>query len=100
MSRSPFRASIAVPACLAIATLVGAQAIPQVAHAQSVGLERYRALAELAFESDYPTEETLQALEDELYFERAVQVYHWALPAMNMFAMKEGAADTYAKATT
>ena len=52
--------------------------------------DRYKALANLWFEGGYPTEETSSALNDELYFQRAVQAYLWALPAVNMYAMKEG----------
>lgn len=79
---------------LAIA-LLGAVAFSAHTQAAEPGLERYKTLAEMPFSNDYPTDETLQALEDELYFQRAVQVYHWALPAMNMYAMKEGAASSY-----
>lgn len=55
------------------------------------GLENhYEALAGLTFEKDYPTAETTLRLDEELYFQRAVQTYLWALPAVNMYAMKEG----------
>lgn len=57
--------------------------------------DRYETLANLPFESDHPTAETSRALDDELYFQRAVQVYLWALPAVNMYAMKEGQARTF-----
>ncbi len=63
-----------------------------IAASEAPGLDRYQALADLPFQHDFPTDQTLKALEDELYFQRAVQVYLWALPAMNMYAMKEGAA--------
>lgn len=55
---------------------------------------RYAQLAELRLEGGYPSPATEERLEDELYFQRAVQVYLWALPAMNMWAMKEGLAAT------
>lgn len=58
-------------------------------------LNRYKALAQLPFEEGYPTPETSNALNDELYFQRAVQTYLWALPAMNMFAMKRGLGDKF-----
>jgi hypothetical protein len=51
---------------------------------------RYNDLADLPFQQDYPTEETAQRLIDELLFERGVQSYLWALPAVNMWAMKQG----------
>jgi hypothetical protein len=57
--------------------------------------DRYRALAELPFEAGYPTAETTRALDDELFYQRAVQTYLWALPAMNMYAMKKGLGATF-----
>src|SRR5215469_4797239 len=51
---------------------------------------RYNDLADLPFQQDYPTEETAQRLTYELLFEREVQSYLWALPAINMWAMKQG----------
>ena len=51
--------------------------------------------ADLAFVNDYPTAETTLALDEELYYQRAVQAYLWALPAVNMRAMKEGQAKTF-----
>src|SRR5215831_3760845 len=50
---------------------------------------RYEELASLAWDRGYPTPETTRTLDDELYFERAVQTYLWSLPAGNMYAMKE-----------
>ncbi len=52
-------------------------------------LSRYDALANSAFEKDYPTAETSRLLRDELIFQRATQAYIWALPAINIWAMKE-----------
>jgi hypothetical protein len=51
---------------------------------------RYENLAALPFDGGYPTREGIQTLHDELVFERGVQSYIWALPALNMYAMKEG----------
>ncbi len=53
------------------------------------GNDPFKELAELPFDNNYPTKETSKRLEDEIYFQRAIQVYHWVLPAMNMYAMKE-----------
>ena len=39
----------------------------------------------------------LPALADELVFERAVQPYIWALPALNMYAMKEASEKVFGK---
>ncbi len=52
-------------------------------------MDRYRALAELPMEGGYPTSDAAEALAAELFFQRAVQVYLWALPAVNLFAMRE-----------
>src|SRR5258706_20637 len=54
------------------------------AHAQT---SRYEELAELPFEGGYPTREGVATLKDELLFQRAVQSYIWALPALNMYGM-------------
>ncbi len=50
---------------------------------------------DLAFVNDYPTPETTVALDEDLYYQRAVQTYLWALPSVNMYAMKEGQARTF-----
>jgi hypothetical protein len=47
-------------------------------------------LTDLEFPGGYPTSESAQRLFDELDFQRAVQVYLWALPAMNVDAMRLG----------
>lgn len=52
--------------------------------------DRFEALAGQPFEQGYPTAQAARTLGDELFFQRAVQVYLWALPAMNMYSMKEG----------
>lgn len=59
----------------------------------SDSLDRFRALAGAAFEGGYPTDETAAIFDDELFFQRAVQSYLWALPAVNMFAMSKGLGD-------
>lgn len=51
---------------------------------------RWEDLANVPFPNNYPTREAADKLRDELLFERAVQVYLWALPAVNLMAMKEG----------
>jgi hypothetical protein len=52
--------------------------------------DRFQILADAVFDGGYPSAEAAAALTEELYFQRAVQTYLWALPAVNMFAMKEG----------
>ncbi|UGT58632.1 DUF1214 domain-containing protein [Nocardia asteroides] len=52
-------------------------------------MDRYRALAQEPLAGGYPTPQAAEALATELYFQRAVQTYLWALPAVNLFAMRE-----------
>jgi len=56
---------------------------------------RWDELSKLAFKESYPTPEASARLYDEMQFQRAVQVYLWALPAMNMVAMRDGQAATF-----
>jgi len=53
------------------------------------------AFANAEFKGDFPTKEAAEVLDDELYYQRATQVYLWALPAINIYAMKEGSEKTY-----
>jgi hypothetical protein len=46
-------------------------------------------LSGLTFKNDFPTSETAVKLMNELTFQQAVQSYLWALPAVNIWAMKE-----------
>jgi hypothetical protein len=77
---------------LAATALVGAVAFTGTAFAQST---RWDELSKLPFKESYPTPETSARLYDELLFQRAVQVYLWALPAMNTVAMRDGQAATF-----
>src|SRR6476646_10587998 len=61
---------------------------------QAIQSARWDELSKLPFKESYPTSETSARLYDELQFQRAVQVYLWALPAMNMVAMRDGQAAT------
>jgi hypothetical protein len=53
------------------------------------------ALVNAEFKGDFPSKDAAQLLADELYFQRAVQVYLWSLPAINIYAMKEGSEKIY-----
>jgi len=75
------------------ALLLGAALTGQV-HAQS---SHYDELANLPFPNGYPSKESLAKLKDELVFQRGVQSYIWALPALNMYAMKEGSEKVFGK---
>ena len=83
-----------MPSCgrLAILALCAALVLP--AHAQT---SRHDELAELPFPNGYPSKDGIAALKDELLFQRAVQTYIWALPALNMYAMKEGSEKVFGK---
>jgi hypothetical protein len=50
----------------------------------------YDDLANLPFKDGYVAKDKAPTLLDELFFERAVQTYLWAQPALNMYGMKEG----------
>lgn len=68
-------------------------------HAQSPDkvADRYDALASLDFKQGYPTEQAIQQLKDELLFQRATQAYLWAIPAINMYGMKDGSEKDFGK---
>jgi len=51
---------------------------------------RYEALANSAMRESRPTAETIRSLKDELLFQRATQVYLWAMPLLNVLGMKAG----------
>ena len=67
-------------------------AIPMV-QAQS----RYDKLANLPFQEGFIAKDKDQTLLDESFFQRAVQTYLWALPALNMYGMKEGSEKAFGK---
>jgi hypothetical protein len=79
-----FRLFTAIALSFSVVTLAGA-------NAQS----HYESLADTPFQGGYPTREGVTTLQDELFFQRAVQSYIWALPALNMVAMKEGTEKTF-----
>ncbi|CAD6558310.1 hypothetical protein LMG27952_06607 [Paraburkholderia hiiakae] len=49
---------------------------------------RWDELASLPMPGGYPAKASQQALYDELSFQRAVQVYLWAMPAMSLYSMR------------
>jgi Protein of unknown function (DUF1254) len=55
----------------------------------------YDELANLPFRDGYVAKDKTPVLLDELFFQRAVQTYLWALPALNMYGMKEGSAKIF-----
>ena len=73
--------------------LAFAAAIP-LAQAQST---HYDNLANLPFQAGYVAKDDAPVLLDELFYQRAVQTYLWALPALNMYGMKEGSEKVFGK---
>ncbi len=64
-------------------------------------LAAHRALlAGVEFPQGYPKEADASALRDELLFQRATQVYLWALPAVNLYAMKEASEKAFGSGHT
>jgi hypothetical protein len=70
------------PLAVALSITTGSSAVAQE--------QRWNDLANAPFPNSYPTKEAADKLRDELLFQRAVQVYLWALPVVNLMAMKEG----------
>jgi hypothetical protein len=58
---------------------------------------RFDALANVPFTQGFLSKDAITTLKDELVFERAVQSYLWALPALNMYGMKEGSEKVFGK---
>ena len=53
-------------------------------------MSHYDDLADAALTpGGFPADESIEALRNELVFQRAVQAYLWSLPAINIWAMKE-----------
>ncbi|OIV39003.1 hypothetical protein BIV57_02540 [Mangrovactinospora gilvigrisea] len=59
--------------------------------------DRYQALASLPFADGHPTDATARTLEEELFFQRAVQTYLWALPTVNACAMRDGLGEVFGR---
>jgi hypothetical protein len=57
----------------------------------------YDRLADQPYIESYPLKVDISVLKQELLFERAVQAYLWALPALNMYGMKEGSEKVFGK---
>ena len=79
---------------LSAAALAAVLGVPLQAQAQS---SRHEDLANLPFDRGFLPEHGIKTLKDELVFQRAVQAYLWALPALNMYGMKEGSEKVFGK---
>ncbi|MGB8289900.1 DUF1254 domain-containing protein [Rhizobium ruizarguesonis] len=66
--------------------------LPAQSLAQETGFDK---LANLPFVENRPTKETAQTLRDELLFQRATQIYLWALPLINTLGMQVGSEKTF-----
>jgi len=73
-----------------VAALAGAVAFTMAPTRVQAQESRYEDLANLPFVAGYVAKGNAPTLLDELFFQRAVQTYLWALPALNMYGMKEG----------
>jgi hypothetical protein len=74
-----------------VALVIGAPAAAQ------SDLSRYEALADAPFVNGNMSASDVEALRDELTFQRATQLYLWALPTLNMYGMKEGSEAKFGK---
>jgi hypothetical protein len=54
-------------------------------------------LADQPYIESYPVKADINTLKQELLFERGVQAYLWALPAVSMYGMKEGSEKVFGK---
>ena len=88
--RRSLRASTVVFA-LALAPGSMAQAPTASTHgAATAQSSRFDELANLPFPGGAPTKESAQALKDELFFQRATQIYLWAMPVIMTLGMQVG----------
>lgn len=55
----------------------------------------YETLAGIPFPDGYPGEADITRLEDEIFFQRAVQSYIWAIRVINILGMKEGMSNIF-----
>ncbi len=78
-----------------LAALAGALAMGVVTQAASAQETHFDKLANLPFADGRPTQESTQTLRDELLFERATQIYLWAMPVINMLGMQVGSEKTF-----
>ena len=93
MDRGSFISKV-VMAALAVLALAGCQLSEAPKPAQA---SHYSQLANTPSPENYATKEGAAKLSDELLFERGVQSYLWALPAVNIRAMQEASEKTFGK---
>ena len=74
--------------CLIAVAFAGALTLPS-AHAQTHDSVQTR-IGTLSFERGYPTPETTRKVFDEMDYQRAVQAYLWAYPAVSFESIRLG----------
>jgi hypothetical protein len=67
------------------------------ATSSSAQTAHYSDLAGQPFTGGFLSKDAISSLKDELVFQRATQAYLWALPALNMYGMKEGSEKVFGK---
>ena len=85
--------SMSIPSIILITIMslvLGGTVTTTKADETQAGSTHYDELAKLPFPGAYPTKQADTTLKNELVFQRGVQTYLWALPAMNMYAMRAG----------
>ena len=80
--------------CLVLLAALGLTACRQT---PLVAPSHYDKLADEPYIESYPLRADIKTLKQELLFERGVQAYLWALPALNMYGMKEGSEKVFGK---
>ena len=80
-----------------VATLGLTACTPPAQQTSNSPQSHYDKLAAIPYIKSYPSKEDIGTLKQELLFERASQAYLWALPALNMYGMKEGSEKVFGK---
>src|SRR6185369_10728272 len=82
---------------LLISTLGLTACTPPSEQTSNSSQSHYDKLSSIPYVVSYPSKDDISSLKKELLFERASQAYLWALPALNMYAMKEGSEKVFGK---
>src|SRR5258705_4074835 len=77
--------------------LLGALCLTAFNQAPKLPPSHYNRLADQPYIESYPLKADINTLKQELLLERGVQAYLWALPALNMYGMKEGSEKVFGK---
>ncbi len=80
-----------------VVALASSLAFTMVATRVEAQESRYGDLANVPFVNGYIPKDNVPELVENLFFQRAVQTYLWALPALNMYGMKEGSEKVFGK---